>query len=161
MPQVSKPNSKKRASEKKLSGEPLNFEVGRAVDYLLAHRMDAVRELLRSVELPTSGSKRQLGKRVLRALADELLSPEQIISHLDQMEGWGNQHVTLFRSTETLAANWQDRLHVRDQLKKAGLESLFNSHRPIGLPEKPTLAQVLWNGCDRRSAVQHACERGW
>lgn len=125
--------------------EPLNFEIGRAVDYLLAKRLDVVRDLLKNAELPSSGNRATLEKRVLKALADDHISPQQIIDHLDQLEGWGNQHIALFRSTEALAESWQDRKHVRGRLEQANLGSLLNRQRPIGLPNKPTMGQILWN----------------
>ena len=63
---------------------------------------------------------------------------------MDRLEGWGNQHIALFKSTETIAIRCQDLKYAKQRLKAAGFGHLLNTERPIGLPSEPTLGQVLW-----------------
>ncbi len=81
--------SKKEPSTRKTKAdddsEPLNFEVGRAIEYLLAKRTDTVAQLLKDAGLSTSGNKRAVEKRLLAALTDGHITPAQIIEHLDRL----------------------------------------------------------------------------
>lgn len=124
---------------------PSNFEVERAIEYLLAHRREAAEELLVAAGAKKSGSKVDLQRRLLKALADDAISAEELVSHLDAIEGWGNQQIILMDSTELLASRWQDKGHVEQQLKTASVLDLLNNARPIALPDQPVLSQILWN----------------
>ncbi len=137
---------------------PSNHEIDRAVEYLIAYRLEVVKDLLASAGLAVSGTKATLRKRILTALADDLLSPHEIASRLDEVEGWGNQHILLYNSTGSLAAKWQDANHVKKQLKAADLQALLNSSRPIALPEEPTLSQILWTEESMRLVWVHGSQ---
>ena len=57
---------------------PSNHEIDRAVVYLIAYRLEVVKDMLASAGLAVSGTKAALRKRILNALADDLLSPHEI-----------------------------------------------------------------------------------
>jgi hypothetical protein len=154
--EVDKLIERKKVSQ--LASIPSNDEVGRAVEYLIAYRLEVAKALLASAGLAISGTKAALRNRILKALADDVLSPFEIASRLDEVEGWGNQHILLYNSTESLAAKWQDASHARKQLKAANLEALLNSPRPIALPDEPTLSQVIWSEQSMRLVWVHGSQ---
>lgn len=155
---MDKPIARKTATIAHQQPVPSNEEVGRAVEYLIAQRLEVARDLLASAGLAVSGTKPALRKRILKALADELLSPFEIASRLDEVEGWGNQHILLYNSTESLAAKWQAVSHARKQLKSADLETLLNRPRAIALPDEPTLSQVMWSEESMRLVWVHGSQ---
>lgn len=122
---------------------PSNEEVERAIEYLVALRADRARTLLKSAGLAISGTKAELRTRLLGAV-DEKISPVTLVQYLDESEGWGNQHVVLFDSTEALTKGWKTQAKALSKLKEAGLDDLLEVPRPIWLPEEPTLSQVSW-----------------
>lgn len=122
---------------------PSNEEVERAVEYLVGLRADRARMLLKSAGLATSGTKADLRSRLLGAV-DGKISPVTLIQYLDESEGWGNQHVVLFDSTESLVKGWKTKAKAVTKLKNANLDDLLEVPRPIWLPEEPTLSQVRW-----------------
>lgn len=120
-------------------------EVGQAVELLTSLRNEAARGLLRSVGLSGSGTKGELRTRILRGLADDVITPEAVMRALDEVEGWGNQHVVLQVSTEAAAERWQDIEHVRRSLGRCGVLDRLNRSRLLGVPGQPELAEIRWD----------------
>lgn len=120
-------------------------EVGQAVELLTSLRNEAARGLLRSVGLSGSGTKGELRTRILRGLADDVITPEGVMRALDEVEGWGNQHVVLQVSTEAAAERWQDLEHVRRALGRSGVLDRLNRSRLLGVPGQPELGEIRWD----------------
>ena len=120
-------------------------EVGQAVELLTSLRNEAARGLLRSVGLSGSGTKGELRTRILRGLADDVITPEAVMRALDEVEGWGNQHVVLQVSTEAAAERWQDLEHVRRSLGRSGVLDRLNRSRLLGVPGQPELGEIRWD----------------
>ncbi len=152
------PNNASRAKNAVHDSTPSNDEVGRSVDYLIAYRLEVIKDLLSEAGLRVSGNKSELRKRVLQALADDKLSPEKILFRLDEVEGWGNQHVVLLKSTSSAALKWQNSKQVNERLKNAKLDALLNRSRPIALPNEPTLSQIMWSASSLRLIWIHGSQ---
>lgn len=120
-------------------------EVGQAVELLTSLRNEAARGLLRSAGLSGSGTKGELRTRILRGLADDVITPEGVMRALDEVEGWGNQHVVLQVSTEAAAERWQDLEHVRRSLGRSGVLDRLNRSRLLGVPGQPELGEIRWD----------------
>jgi hypothetical protein len=120
-------------------------EVGQAVELLTSLRNEAARGLLRSVGLSGSGTKGELRTRILRGLADDVITPEVVMRALDEVEGWGDQHVVLQVSTEAAAERWQDLEHVRRSLGRSGVLDRLNRSRLLGVPGQPELGEIRWD----------------
>src|SRR5262249_21959133 len=67
-----------------------------------------------------------------------------LVELLDQVEGWDNQHIYLYRSPEELIARWNTETKARAILKAHGKEHLVNQRRPLVLPAAPQLCTVEW-----------------
>src|SRR5437660_1781308 len=92
-------------------GDALSDEdQGVLLDLLFEHRADVIRQFLRDREMPVSGTKEQLRNRVTGYLTDGDVSASQLVDLLDEVEGWGNQHVYLVRipATSTALEPWQN-----------------------------------------------------
>lgn len=122
-----------------------NVDESLALDLLLDHRSDFVREFLRENNLPVSGTKAELRERLESALHAGTLRVADIIEHLDEIEGWGNQHVYLYSSPEGLLRTWRSESSVKEILRSAKKISLMNAHLPLALPDKTTLSRVAWS----------------
>jgi hypothetical protein len=115
------------------------------IDYFLSHRVSTIQELLRSHEVPVSGSKTLLRKRLKKAIDDGSIDVNDLSLKLEAIEGWGNQHVVLFQSTGAAADCWKSKTHVRNSLKEGDCFDLLNTHRALYLLDQPTLCQVKWS----------------
>src|SRR4051812_11586340 len=76
------------------------------LDILFKHRSAAIREFLRDRDQPHSGPKRILRERVESSLATRAIKGEDLVDLLDRVEGWGNQHIYLFKATEAAIEKW-------------------------------------------------------
>ncbi len=73
------------------------------LDLLFAHKLQFIKELLRKHGVPVSGSKPDLRKKLSQEIGRGSLDQASILSYLDQIEGWGNQHVFLYKSSSQKA----------------------------------------------------------
>ncbi|MCW5891422.1 MAG: SAP domain-containing protein [bacterium] len=75
-------------------------DVDQALELLFAHKLEFIREFLRDRELPVSGSKEELRERLRQAVVGDYVSVGEVLLYLDQIEGWGDQHLYLYTVPE-------------------------------------------------------------
>src|SRR4051812_19054886 len=115
------------------------------MDLLFKHRLDVVRDFLREQELPSSGTKKKVRERVEDGLEDGSISSDDIIDLIDRVEGWGNQHIYLYKSGDEQIGRWATEAKAAARLRAVGHENLLNARRQLLLPANPTLCSVEWS----------------
>lgn len=120
-------------------------DLKRLLDVLLAYKMDFTQGFLKERGLPFSGNREQLRERLVRYLADGNFQVSELVQLLNAIEGWGYQHIYLYKAPEHLTNEWSDGSVVRQRLQDAGMLELFNRPRPLLMPESPTLAEIQWS----------------
>ena len=116
----------------------------RLFQYVFSHRKAAVQDFLRERNLPIHGTKGEIQERVESQINKEI-SAEDLITFLDQVEGWGNQHIYMYDAPDGEKNVWKSEAKAKARLKKMGHDELFNKRIPLVLPDKPTLSSVEWN----------------
>jgi len=119
-------------------------EVELVLNYLLAHKKVFVQEFLRERGLFSSGTKESLRGRLEGYLGDGRVSGVELVALLDRIEGWGNQHIYLYKSPDQPIESWLIERLARERLSALGLIDLFNRRRPLVLPEETTLSSIVW-----------------
>ena len=114
------------------------------LDMLFAHKADFARTFLSSNGLPSSGVREDLRERLESALAAGSPKTAVLVDYLDRVEGWGNQHVYLYRTPAAEVRRWRDEQSVRVTLRNAGYLKLLNKKKPIVLPSTSQLSSVQW-----------------
>jgi hypothetical protein len=114
------------------------------LDLLFDHRMGVIQDFLRDKKQPFTGTKDFLRQRVVGYVEEKTVSPEELIGLLDHVEGWGNQHIYLYRSPESSARAWDTEAKAREVLQANGKEALLNRRCPLLLPAVPKLCSVEW-----------------
>lgn len=127
------------------TGSVGNGETDFLLNVLFDHKMEWVKTWLRGKGLSAVGNKPDLRSRVEDELADGTLQASDLIALLDQVEGWGNQHVYLFKAQKELIDWLSDEDKLKEQLRKLHLVRLLNGRIPLVLPEKPTLSAIEWS----------------
>ena len=123
----------------------IDIDINELLDLLSAHKISFIKVLLRNNDLPVSGNKKDLRKRLLEACNKGDVKPEHVLSFVNQIEGWGNQHVFLYQSpSQKLVQTWRDETSVKDILRANRCLGLLNKDRPVLLPEKPTISTIIW-----------------
>jgi len=114
------------------------------LDLLLSHKMAFAQELLRARGLPFSGTKARLRQRLEAYLKEGAIEADDLVQLLNKIEGWGNQHIYIYKSPKQQIERWVDEDLVRRHLGALGLDDLLNRQRPLLLPEEPTLSSIEW-----------------
>jgi hypothetical protein len=122
-----------------------DIDNGILLDCALAHTAENLRAYLKQEGLPTSGAKDVLRQRLEEHLAGGRHNALRLTEHLNKIDGWGNQHVYLYKSAPQLLPRWRDEEKVRTILKDGRAIGLFNRARPVVLPDKPRLASIGWS----------------
>ncbi len=120
-------------------------EIELIIEYLFGHTKAAIQPFLESHGLPKSGKKEELKARIGDALAEGTISADEIVALLDNIEGWGNQHVYLYSSPPGEQKLWKKESEAKKRLTNSAAEDLFNHRRPLVLPDEPTLSTVEWS----------------
>jgi hypothetical protein len=115
------------------------------LDVLFSHKLAWVRGLLKDRSLPTSGNAADLRSRIEEYLTDGTLDNDDLVSLLDGIEGWGDQHGYLYTASNSLLAELADEAKFKDALRKNRVLGLFNKRSPLVLPEAPKLSAVEWS----------------
>jgi hypothetical protein len=124
--------------------ESLDDNERMTLDLLLDHKMLFTQEFLRSRELAFSGTKSELRNRLVNYLIQGNLVVDDLLGLLNQIEGWGDQHIYLYTAPNKILEMWKSENSARALLRKQNLEELFNRPRPIVLPDGIELATVEW-----------------
>jgi hypothetical protein len=112
------------------------------VDFVLAFRKSHIRDFLKEVDLPVSGTKPELRSRLQDALKDNGLAYERLVDFLDSVAPWGKQHVFLYTGPRGDMKAWKEPHHVLGLLKQHRLGKIFNARLPLILPDRLTLSSV-------------------
>ena len=112
------------------------------IDFVLALRKSHIRDFLKLVELPVSGTKPDLRERLQEALKNGGLALEQLVAFLDTVAPWGKQHVFLYDGPRFDLRRWKEPGHVQGLLKEHRLGKLFNARLALVLPDELTLSSV-------------------
>lgn len=125
------------------------------IDFVLALRKSHIRDFLKLVELPVSGTKPDLRERLQEALKNGGLALERLVAFLDTVAPWGKQHVFLYDGPRFDLRRWKEPGHVQGLLKEHRLGKLFNARLALVLPAKLTLSSVTHtDGKLRVTAIQ-------
>ncbi|HQU41451.1 MAG TPA: hypothetical protein PK867_01510, partial [Pirellulales bacterium] len=121
-------------------------DVAFLLDVLFDHKMVWIQQLLKDKGLSAVGNKPDLRRRVEGYLEDAALETTDLVDVLDRVEGWGNQHIYLYKASSALIATLSDEAKLKDRLRKLKLARLFNGRIPLVLPDPPALSAIEWQG---------------
>jgi hypothetical protein len=122
----------------------LDEQLDLLLSYVLAHKMAFTQDFLRERGLPFTGTKDQLRRRLEGYLSKGQIDPADLTELLNEVEGWGDQHIYSYQAPDKLIEPWLEEASVRRHLAGLGLERLLGRQRPVVLPEKATLSSILW-----------------
>jgi len=74
--------------------------------------------------------------------ASRKITREDLVSLLDQIEGFGNQHIYLFKIPETWLEKLCDINWVKTVFEDHGLIDVYNQYKPLVLPEQPEVISI-------------------
>jgi hypothetical protein len=132
------------ASEDDHSNSPIFTmeETQYLLDLLLTHKKESVQEALGQ---PHARTKAELRAWLQQGIDEGVLSDAALLALLQRIEGWGDQHVTLYRAPASLSARWMDKKFVVSNLQRQGIEQYLHADR-VGLRPQGQLdlSSITW-----------------
>jgi hypothetical protein len=130
------------------SREHLKTLVGQII---LAQGNVFIRELLRRTGVRIGSTKADFERNLMTAIDNGVLGPEQIEAWLGEVEGWGNQHIYLFKVPSIIAKDpiW-DSAQVERKVTAAGFTGLWNAPTSFEFPEEQKLTGIQFDGSTLR-----------
>jgi hypothetical protein len=110
--------------------------------FLIALRLDRVREFLGGHQVARYGDRTELRERLQESLAAGTIQLVDVVDFLDEVEPWGKQHVFLYDGSDGLVEGWQDTDALSRRLGRAHVRELLNARLPLMLPEELTLSSI-------------------
>lgn len=136
----------------------LNEEQRALLTFLLALRLDRVREFLGRRGIARYGNRADLRERLEENLLAGAITIVNLVDFLDEVEPWSKQHVFLYEGGSGLTQGWRDANALRAQLTEANVVELLGARLPLVLPEELSLSSITVDG-DRRFVTISAVER--
>src|SRR5262249_19595517 len=104
-------------------------EIPDLLNIIFNHRKVVLQNFLRERHQAFSGTQEKLRERVEGYLSEGSVSAEELVELLDRVEGWGNQHIYLYRAPAVLIERWNTEKKAYNVLKAHGKEHLLNRRR--------------------------------
>jgi hypothetical protein len=106
-----------------------------------------IKELLREKGIPIGVSKPEFERNLLAAIDRGTLVRGDIEDWLDEVEGWGDQHIYLYNVPRAIARDpvWRSAVSVRERVEAAGFGALWNASTSRAFPEEMTLTGIQFD----------------
>src|SRR5688500_7335875 len=100
-----------------------------------------IKELLRAKKIRIGANKDDFERGLTEAIESGQLTLEDVQAWLDEVEGWGNQHVYLFNISSTLRRELTVP-KIRQKVSDARLDAIWNAPTVLAFPDQPTLTSI-------------------
>jgi hypothetical protein len=120
---------------------------------ILAQGNVFIKELLRKTPGVRIGiTKADFERNLMKAIDDGTISQEHIEEWLAEVEGWGNQHIYLYKVPVALAKDslWSDASKIQKKVATAGFGDLWNTPSSFEFPEVQKLTGIQFDGSNLR-----------
>jgi len=118
-----------------------------------------LKELLRKNDITLPSDKAGFESSLLGAIDAGKIRLSHVQAWLDLVEGWGNQHVYLFRVLPSLRASLDEQV-LLSRVRQVGLDALWGAPTILEFPETPTLTSIKRAG-ERLSLVWQESSPDW
>lgn len=107
-----------------------------------------IKELLRDKGIPIGASKAEFERNLLGAVDRGELGRADLEAWLDEVEGWGDQHIYLYNVPPAIARDpvWRSVASVRERVEAAGLSEFWNASTSRAFPEEMALTGIQFDG---------------
>ena len=107
---------------------------------ILEQKNTYIKELLRKYEIPGGATKKDFEERLYDAIEDGTIPLDGLQQWIDETEGWGDEHVYLYRVPSAVCAEIAD--HAEQCVKRAKLDHLWNAAPSLAFSDQRRLVGV-------------------
>jgi len=107
-----------------------------------------IKELLREIKLPIGSTEKEFRINIQKSLDAGKLTERDIEEWLDRVEGWGDQHVYVYRVQvrKNMISKYRDASQFARLMKAASKDKLINRSHVNLMPEKRILTLIQHSG---------------
>ncbi len=120
-------------------------ELDQLMELVCTHTKSQLRVFLEAHDLAVSGSKPEIEHRLREALKNEAITPGNLAAFLNEVDGWGNQHLYLYKINPSELEKWTTERKFRNRLETAGYLDLADQVLPVYMPDDPVLSSITWD----------------
>ena len=121
---------------------------------VLAQGNTFIKELLREKNIRIGATKTEFEQNMVAAIESGELQREHIESWLNEVEGWGDQHIYIYTIPSAIRGAMRDSVAIEKKIRAAGLLGLWNKSLSLEFPRKSTLTGINQQG-DQLTFVWH------
>lgn len=118
-----------------------------------------MKELLRDKKIRIGDNKDDFERNLTEAIESGKLTLGDIDDWLKDVEGWGNQHVYLYRILPKLREDLNER-KIRKRVEDAGLKEVWDGDTVLAFPDEPKLTSISFANSVLRLVWQESSP-GW
>lgn len=118
-----------------------------------------IKELLRAKDIRIGTNKAEFERNVVDAIETRRLTLNDVADWLTDVEGWGNQHVYLYKLSTTLQRQLT-KPRIRERVRAAGLDKVWEGQTVSAFPDVPELTSVSFTDSILRLIWQESSP-GW
>ncbi|MCP4896957.1 MAG: hypothetical protein GY906_08270 [bacterium] len=104
-----------------------------------------IKELLRKNGIKIGATKAQFEANMLDAIDAGVLRLEHFGEWLNEVEGWGNQHIYLYNVPTGIARSFASSRSARRRVEEAGLEQMWDAPNTLVFPETVELTGISYD----------------
>lgn len=109
---------------------------------ILAQSNVFIKELLLKRDIKGGTNKAEFQQQLDDAITAGVLSYAELRDWVNDTEGWGDEHVYLYQAPKPVDTLLGDQSRLRNQVRKAGLESVFGADSSLEFPEERKLTGI-------------------
>jgi hypothetical protein len=109
---------------------------------VLAQGNTFIKELLRAKNIRIGAIKAEFEQNMVAAIESGELQREHIESWLNEVEGWGDQHIYIYTIPLAIRGAMRDSGALEEKVRAAGLRNLWNKSLSLEFPRKSTLTGI-------------------
>ncbi|HYH45391.1 MAG TPA: hypothetical protein VEG34_06850 [Thermoanaerobaculia bacterium] len=120
-----------------------------------------IKGLLRTKGIKIGATKADFERNLLEAVDSGQITLADVETWLEEVEGWGDQHIYLFDVPDTIAKHpiWRTIEGVRRRVEKAELGDRWNAQTSLAFPGVQTLTGIFFDGTSLRLVWHKGAER--
>ncbi|WP_048191061.1 hypothetical protein [Methanobacterium sp. SMA-27] len=119
-------------------------ECEKIIQYFMDLRKDFIKIFLKTHELPTSGKKDEIRKRILENLEIGTINYYDLISFVNKSEPNGKQHIFLYKGPERVVSEWKNVHYFNEFITNNELDKFLDASLPIVPPETLSLKSIKY-----------------
>jgi hypothetical protein len=115
-----------------------------SIEQLTLRKLEYVRSLLKAVNLPHSGPRPKVRKRLVDAIDSNCIAVATLKALLDELDAWGDQRVRIGRLSASMLAEFQSADAIAHKVTEAGMGHLLHGEVDLVPPLDLTPVKIFY-----------------